>query len=359
VEDWFRRQRLTHKQAVVIKVTHFNTLFYRLAWSEKETTDKAYAELTDRWAKVLPILGLVFPAAGPGPGAVDPTSTFGDWLAALTTTEQQLSCLLNAYAGRTAIENLNGPVYWRDQFRARLADLDTKRGAFIKFDSATVLRHFDTYSKVNQMHQDLQDQLRTFIDAVNLMQNGVPHTIPEKPAGTQVAVTVTAQSLKDSSETADSATFRYFVGSDKPLIYHMGYTYGRVRDIQFDKVRALSGQDLFTATSTSPEDTESAASDLTAMLSWELANAGPDQRFGFLATLGTGFTNPGEVFYYGGSIRIFSKLVVTGGYVTAKTTAGEGASTDSSPSGANRTVFASVRQLWRNKPFVGVSFRLY
>ena len=112
VEDWFQRQRLTQKQAVVIKVTHFNTLFYRLVWTEKDTTDKAYAELSDRWAKVLPILGLVFPAAGPGGATfVDPTNTFSEWLVALTTTESQLSCLLNAYSGRTAIASLDGPVY--------------------------------------------------------------------------------------------------------------------------------------------------------------------------------------------------------------------------------------------------------
>ena len=163
-----------------------------------------------------------------------------------------------------------------------------------------------------------------FIDAVHLMQNGVPHTIPEKPAGTQVAVTVTAESLKDSSSTADSATFRYFVGSDKPLVYHMGTPTDAC--VRFNSTKCAHSADRIS--SRRPHHrrrTPTVPSDVTALLSWEFANAGPNQRFGFLATLGTGFANPGEVFYYGQIRTEFGKLVLTGGFVTAKTSEGEGA----------------------------------
>jgi hypothetical protein len=138
-----------------------------------------------------------------------------------------------------------------------------------------------------------------------------------------------------------------------------------LKDFDFKQVRSVSGQDLFAATTSSGNQSEAGAADTgtgvdaIAFLTWEFLSRGPNGRYGTGLTFGTGLKSPGTSVYYGGSIRVFSRLLISGGVVTAKATRGTSEVQESTPGGSIRTLFAGLTDKTATRPFWSVSFKVY
>jgi hypothetical protein len=231
----------------------------------------------------------------------------------------------------------------------------------LKFRTAEL----DKYLKLAQRHDDFQTRAGEFLRLARRSVDG--ETTVMKVEKRNTVVLLTGQATKSDGEAVgETVTARYFVAWSRPVSYHVGYGYGRLKDFDFKQVRTLSGQDLFAATT--PVDAEQAADlddeagepEAVAFLTWEFLRRGPNDRFGFGATAGMGLNAPGDSIYLGGTVRIFSRLLITGGMVAAQATRGEGVVIDTTTSpDSTRTLFAELKERTDRNPFWSVSFRVY
>jgi hypothetical protein len=223
----------------------------------------------------------------------------------------------------------------------------------------------EDFSKVAQRHDELLKHVTEFLPPARNSLDG--ETTVMKQEERNSVVLLTGQVVKSDGTTVGQAvTARYFVAWSKPVIYHAGFGYGRLKTFDFKQVRTLSGQDLFAATE--PVDAPQAADvvddggepEAIGFLTWELKRWGPNDRFGAGFTVGTGLQSVAESIYVGGTVRIFSRLLVTGGIVAARATRGEGVVVDTTASpGATRTLFAELKERTDRNPFWSVSFKVY
>jgi hypothetical protein len=137
---------------------------------------------------------------------------------------------------------------------------------------------------------------------------------------------------------------------DSPFALHAGAAYARVPDSDFEVVRALSGQDLF-----SQVKARDSVADVVVFVSQRLSpaqNVGPR---GY-ASLGTGLRDPGATIYLGGSIA-FSRAFATAGIATTLVEHGVGAVPDQVFRGSgDRLLYASLDRTREWGFFVAVSF---
>jgi hypothetical protein len=141
-------------------------------------------------------------------------------------------------------------------------------------------------------------------------------------------------------------------GSDSPFALHVGAAYARVADTRFETVRALSGQDLFSQT-TSRENT----ADFAMFVSQRLTPAASEAPRAY-ASLGTGLREPGATIYLGASVG-FSRAFATAGVATRLVERGEAVVPDQIFRGTgDRVLFASLDRTREWGFFVAVSFGL-
>lgn len=137
---------------------------------------------------------------------------------------------------------------------------------------------------------------------------------------------------------------------DSPFALHIGAAFARVDETDFEVVRALSGQDLFSQVRANDSRTDAAV-----FVSQRLA--GPaDAGLRAYATLGTAIGAPADVLYFGGSIGV-SRTFVTVGAVTSVVEHGAGSVPDDVFRGAgNRTLFAATQRSRQWGLLLAVSF---
>jgi hypothetical protein len=223
----------------------------------------------------------------------------------------------------------------------------------------------ENFSKVAQRHDDLLKKVTEFLPLARTSIDG--ETTVMKQEQRNSVVLLTGQATKsDGTAVGQAVIARYFVAWSRPVLYHAGYGYGRLKDFNFKQVRTLSGQDLFAATkpvdAAQAADTsdDSAEPEPVGFLTWELKRWGPNDRFGAGFTVGTGLKSVADSIYVGGTVRIFSRLLVTGGLVAARATRGEGAVVDTTSStGETRTLFSELKERTDRNPFWSVSFKVY
>ena len=218
------------------------------------------------------------------------------------------------------------------------------------------------YWKVAQRHDDLARRITEFLPLANESVKGTETTVAVKQRSS--VVNLSGQAARRSGEVVGPAVAaHYFVAAERPLTYHVGYAQGRIRDFDFEKVRAASGQDLFSWVKPEGKETEEEADGASveplAFMSWEFRSWGPNDRYAAAITIGTGLNTPGESLYYGGSIRVFSRVLVSGGLVTARATRGEEPSTEPLPDGGERNLFGSLFNKASTDLFWAVSFKVY
>ena len=362
IEQTLALHRFDEKHPLRIHTSNVNLLRFKVKWTQEVVERlQGFETVTGLLGSVSPILSIVGSLLNPNALTRDELNIY------LVGIELANSCLADitgrltdVVIDRQGIQNRQRLFEARHVLSEALPKLLERRYAYLK--SAPTI---ENYSKVAQRHDDLLKRVTEFLPLARNSIDG--ETTVMKQEQRNSVVLLTGQPMKsDGTAVGEAVTARYFVAWSKRVIYHAGYGYGRLKDFDFNQVRTLSGQDLFAATK--PVDAAGAAetSDNSAepeavgFLTWELKRWGPNDRFGAGFTVGTGMESLADSIYLGGTVRLFSRLLVTGGIVAARATRGEGAVIDTTTSpGATRTLFAELRERTDRNPFWSVSFKVY
>jgi hypothetical protein len=370
LSDSLSRFRFTPKKPLKIHTANVNRLLYTVAWtSTVDPPNKAFETITGLWEKIFPLLGIL--GAGgpppPGPAGTAPPSPLQNWVLPLEYADLCLGATLSANTSLVLDSDTADPTknrrrldYVARVLTASLPKLEDRRLAFLQ--TAKAPQDFDVYWKVAQRHNDLVRRVTEFVPLANESVKGTETTVNVKQRN--AVVNLSGQAARRSGEVVGPAVAsHYFVAAERPLTYHVGYAQGRIRDFDFEKVRAASGQDLFSwirpEGKATAEDADGATIEPLAFMSWEFRNWGPNDRYGAALTIGTGLNTPGESLYYGGSIRIFSRVLISGGLVTARATRGESPSSEPLPDGSVRDLFGSLGNKASTDPFWSISFKVH
>lgn len=143
-------------------------------------------------------------------------------------------------------------------------------------------------------------------------------TLAEAPIKPNSFVTVSFGSVdRDGNATGTSDSVSYFLQSRIPVRAHFGGAFSGLDDNSFEPTSLFGVFDVFTQVR---EDSEQ--QDFVAFLSYEWPMKKNPEGAAWQATLGTGFSDPGETIYVGGGIRFLKRLVVTAGLAFGKVTEG-------------------------------------
>lgn len=366
IEDTLKLFRFDEKHPLRIHTTNVNLLRYKVKWTQVvQERPAAFERVTSLLESVSPILSLVSGGVGFSALGFAQDSPYVRWFRGI---EYANGCLTEITArlsdvvlDRQGVENRQRLFEAHYVLSHAVSELLSRRKAYLDTEDLNI----EQYTKLNQRHDDFVKRATEFLPLARNSIEGETTVMPQEKRNS--VVLLTGQATKsDGEQVGQAVTARYFVAWSRPVLYHVGYGYGRLKDFDFKQVRTLAGQDLFAATK--PVDAEQAG-DLTddagepeavAFLTWELYKAGPNDRFGFGATAGAGLQAPGESIYLGGTVRIFSRLLLTVGGVAAKASRGEGVVIDTTTSpDSTRTLFSELRERTDWNPFWSVSFRVY
>jgi hypothetical protein len=255
--------------------------------------------------------------------------------------------------------------YVHELLAQTIPELAKRRLKFLESAQTVDLPAMETYWRISERHTDFEHRVTEFLPLAESTYNGVITTVGSARRNTHLIVNGQAARRSSGEAVGEALTPRYFVAWSRPLTYHVGYGYGRIRDIDFKQVRALSGQDVFTATA--PEDDDAAGNqdddkagpEAVAFMTLELLTYGPNARYGAGLTLGTGLNSPGESLYAGGTFRIFNRILLTGGLVWARATRGEKPLIETVVGAEPRQAFAELTENSATKPYFSISFKVY
>jgi len=365
IEQTLALYRFDEKHPLRIHTSNVNLLLFKVAWTQEVVERQAgFEKVTQLLEGVSPILSLVggFTTAARGSGRND----LSDWLIGVEMANMCLADIVgrltDVVIDRQGIENRQRLFEAHHVLSRALPVLLERRAKYL----TTGEPKLEDYAKVGQRHDDFLKRVTEFLPRARSSIDG--ETTVMKQEERNSVVLLTGQAMKsDGTKVGQAVAARYFVAWSKPVIYHVGYGYGRLKDFDFKQVRTLSGQDLFAATKPVDKDTaagsndESTQAEAIAFLTWELYRWGPNERFGAGFTAGTGLQSVGESIYVGGTARIFSRLLVTYGLVAARGTRGEGVVVDDTTTSPTetRTLFSELKERTDWKPFFSVSFKVY
>jgi hypothetical protein len=363
--------RFTEKTPLKVQTTNFNFLQYTVKWSQTvEREDKAFEAVSSLFEKVFPVLEILGLARTGDKNALTRVKqdAFTRWVEPL---ELASLCLSNTVADYTALvvdkagtSRRERLYYVHELLEQTIPVLATRRLDFLK--SAQIdITSIETYWKISERHTDFEHRVTEFLPLAEVTYNGLITTVGSSRRNTHLIVNGQAARRSSGEPIGEALTPRYFVAWSRPLTYHVGYGYGRIRDIEFNQVRALSGQDVFTATQPGDDaaagnqaDTK-AGPEAVAFMTLELLSYGPNARYGAGLTLGTGLNSPGESLYAGATFRVFSRILLTGGAVWARATRGEKPLIDEVVGAEPRRAFLELTENTEIKGFFSISFKVY
>lgn len=374
--------RIDERTTVSVTVTHFNFLRYAVSFDVNTTVVETYATLDKLWKQTFGIVETAVEIAGlreeTPPECTGVDGCISRWLFNARRIEVALDAELRKYAqaGLTAgevghivkaaaasrktgadcptlaaVENLECTSGILLNSRAR-----AEQALFEGFRTNSVNQsNMDYFARVDAQHAQLLNRLDAFVTAAGLVQAGQVRRIPRQKAGTVVSIAVSAKRA-EGGPAVSSVEVEYFVHSKLPVVYHVGYAYSRLKEVDFEKVRALDNKDLFAQVKST-----ASTSALSAFLSLQLCAWGSAGTFGGLyGTIATDFAKPGERVYLGLSSRLFQKLFLTVGVASAARREGKHAVLERVGDALDaRELFATTvgRRDW--KPQFGVSFAVF
>jgi hypothetical protein len=357
--------RFSEKTPLKIYTSNFNFLQFSVNWTAKaEPQNPAFEKVSTLFDSIFPVLSLLSPGARALAGGPDASR----WVVPLEYANNCLAEALSRVSGvvldRSGDSNRLAVNTARHYIAQALPLLSVRRAEYLEdITGETFGRNWELYLKIAERHADFERRAAEFLPLAQRSVEGMMATIDPQPRNS--VVTVTGQPSTRAGEAAGGAVVaKYFVATKRPLAYHVGYGYGRIRDFEFKQVRSAAGQDVFTAVgsetpSTANVSDKSSGADPIAFLTWEFSNTGPNGRYGVGLTLGTAMTAPHESLFLGGSLRMFTRVFVTSGVALGNGTRGEGPTTDVAADGTHRTVFTTLREVNDPKLFLSISFKVY
>jgi hypothetical protein len=365
---FFKAEKIDKNKLVFLKVTNFNFLRYNLDHEVQEEVVKSYRVPENLWDQVFSYI----PVPLPGPKAAIDTAK-NEFLLSLKNWRQKLARREKSL--QDYLEKFPNNVHVTDDEKAKLKEKieDTSNGkeaigvgalkdlekirqkteelifssaniAVTVFDTLTVVEPKENYimaqirpfwSKTTSentatdayyasilydkqllIHEKVVQKFKAFFAAGRKTYRGTRINIGKKESGTLVTITMTPVGLSNENiEIANKTrpvSVQYFVQSDKPVVFHVGYSLAFLEDTEFEKVRTLAGNDGFTLI-----QGECYSLELSAFLSYELLKSN-DEKQSLGITLGTDMTSPGDKIYIGISGRLFEHWFFTIGAVTGE-----------------------------------------
>jgi hypothetical protein len=357
--------RLTNKDAVWIRVRHFNFLRYALAFDVKEEKAESYGYLTKLWSSILnPDLGVLIGAlsdtAGPGAGLLNATRAVyhdaqevqrridaaiaphkkpgltPDEVRTLTTTTSEVSAAAAALSAS-----------YRELQRLVESDPDTFKAAF----ASTTSRY---YNLASTSYATASSRADSFLALAARSLGDDVKKIGTRDEGTRVTVTLTATDQSGASD--DFETIHYFVQTSMPLVAHAGVAFSGVKDISFKQVKRavqFSEEDFF-----QQQGTGDASGGFSAFLAWQfftktssLDASAKQQPLAVMLSIGTDIQSPGEEVFIGPSVMLFGRFVITAGASIGREAEGQQA--------IEPNVFRLVRHHGTTTWFSSFSIRVY
>ncbi len=303
--------RLDEDTNVSTRAFHFNFVNYTLSYKVEETVVETYVNLAKLWTQ---ILGLPGGIAQADLARADACQTFATCLGGWAWQIVQAEITLDGYLRRfgTQVVLSDGDVA---KVQADAGDMAMKRDLLVaaaldisNTHPPTTLEEVDKFRRVYASHVEMLGRIAAFGAAADLVRDGETHNIGKKKGGTIVTITITPKT-QTQAVASPVAGVEYFTHSRIPVIFHVGYAYSKIADVEVETVRSASQADLFSVVKNN-DDTNA----MVAFLS--LGQTVKGGQLGFFATLGTDFSKPGERVYAGGSIQLGKRAFITGGWVS-------------------------------------------
>ena len=361
LEETLAMFRVTEDAPLRIHTANVNRLRYSVRWTtEVEGQSQAFETVSTLFESVFPVLSVATAVLD-----FQGTDALMQWVKPLEHANQCLGettaaftdVVLDQDGAHTNRRRLHQVAQTLTQAMPHLATL---RNTAL---NSTNRRGLADYWRVARRHAELEQRVAEFLPRARTSVEGVGSVLDAQKRNSTVLLA--GQAANHAGEPmGEVVSARYFVATSHPLVYHFGYSYGRLKDFDFTQVLASSGQDLFAATATTQAAsaggaTTAADGEVVAFMSWEFLRAGPNDRYGTSLTIGTGLESPGQSLYYGVTGRVLSRLMFTGGWVTASATRGEGEVADATSELTNRSLFSAIQETTATGVFWSVSFRVY
>jgi hypothetical protein len=315
-------QRISEDTLVDLHVTNFNFINYSISYKVEETVVESYVTLEKLWSQMLglPFLGGLLPEADAVPAeCVGYQKCAAQWALYIATTDIELGTFLAESADKSYVEDGGAKVKEhadklaedRAKILAALDDVVSKPAN--QPSNVTDVAQFESiYAK----QEKLFAKLDAYAAAAQLVANGQIHHLGKKKAGTIVAVSLTPKN-QAQADGKPTTTTEYFVHSKLPVVFHAGYAYAKIKDVQFETVRSQSQTDLFSEIKSDSD----ALSAMTAYLSLGRSFL-DDEKVGVYLSIGTDFSDPGDRLYVGASLQLFKRFFLTVGRASARTETG-------------------------------------
>ena len=305
--------RIDEDTTVDVKAINFNFVAYTISYKVEETVVESYVALEKLWGQ---LLGLpMFGSLARGETVAAECTSFeacaGTWARLIALANIKVDAARRQHAEFIVLNGVQ-----RCEVEKNRTDLAVDKVAIENAlkrvrevhppDTVPQVTVFET---VYNRHQALMDKLIAYDSAAVRVRDGQIHHLGKKKSGRIVAVEMTP---KDATQAPRMPVgdIEYFVHSRIPLVFHLGYAYAALDDVEFETVRSLSQADLFSVVKEN-----SSTNTMLALLS--LGRTISTDNFGVYASIGTDFAKPGERLYVGGSIQLFKRLFITFGKVSA------------------------------------------
>lgn len=307
----FKESRVDENVSVLVKVIRFNFVHYALQFAVEEQQVESYVALDKLWKQLVGFTGAAFAASQGERTAFE--DKLVEWLSSIRETEEDLKAFLNDARYKTIGLTESQANEMRDKAErmgAAKEDLLKLHFDALQLMNGGTLEDIGWYDKILPQHEALLARIDAFSQGAALSINGRTWVVGKKKAGTLVTATFTPKAVDGSEQ--EPFRLEYFVHSKLPVLFHVGYAYSDFSQVEFEKIRALNGQDVF-ALVRGDKGTDA----FTAFLSFEIWSwRWKNHSFGTLATLGTDLTSPGDKVYVGGSLRLFERFLISGGVST-------------------------------------------
>lgn len=358
--------RINEDNPVNIHVKNFNFTNYTLSYKVEETVVETYVMLEKLWQQLLgtPLFGVPnISSANLRAHVQEPCTGFpqcgANWAFKIATVQIVLSEFLAKFAGQTHVTAADMMTIdgYAKTLKAHQNDIREMLKVIVNdpANGPKDIPQVTQFETVFAKQEKLFEKIDAYQAAAALVANGKVIPIGKKKAGTIVAVSLTPKD-QNQADGKPTTTTEYFTHSKLPVVFHAGYSYSKLRDIEFETVRSLEQTDLFSEVRKNSETLSTMVAFLSLGRSFLV-----DEKIGAYLSIGTEFSDPGDRLYVGASAQIYKRFFFTVGRLNASVTEGVnpllervGNATES------RELFAAIakRRDWKTW-FYSISFRVF
>jgi hypothetical protein len=359
-------RRINEDNPVNIHVTNFNFINYTVSYKVEETVVETYVMLEKLWQQLLGIPLFGTPSMSRANLRAHERAVCkgfqqcgANWAFKIATVQIVLGEFLEEFAGQTHVTEGNKTTIKNHAAELKAHQKDIRDLLKVIVDNPgnvpTTIPEVGQFETVFGKQEKLFEKIDAYLAAADLVENGKTYPVGKKKTGTIVAVSLTPkdQSQADGKPTT---TTEYFVHSKLPVVFHAGYSYSKLKDVEFETVRSLEQTDLFSEIRKNTETLNTMVAFLSLGRSFLV-----DEKVGAFLSIGTDFSNPGDRLYVGASAQVYKRFFFTVGKLNATVTEGVnpvlervGNATDS------RELFTAIatRRDW-SEWFYSVSFKVF